>query len=83
MKSSKPLFIILTKQGGKFVLTQIMTFIESRRHKSYHSSKLLDYAVIIVMGDSNIKHVKGDEQGIHDAFQNNYGKLVDNSTPSC
>ena len=34
------------------------------------------------MDESNKKHVKGDEQGIHDLFQKNYDELVDNSTPS-
>ena len=30
-----------------------------------------------------MKHVKGDKWGSHDAFQNNYDKLDDSSTPYC
>ena len=33
--------------------------------------------------DIFLHHVKGDERGSNDAFQNNYDKLVDSSTPSC
>ena len=73
----------LNKTRGKVCLTQIMPFIDPHRHERYHSNKMLDYAVIIVMDNSSMKHVKGDERGSHDAFQNNYDELVDNSTPSC
>ena len=59
-----------------------MPFIEPHRHERHHSSKLLAYAVIIVMDESNMKHVKGDERGSHDAFQNIYDELVNNSTPT-
>ena len=77
-------FIILKKQEEECVLTQIMPFIDPHRHERYHSRKLLAWEVIIVMDESNNKHVKGNGQGSHDAFQNNYGELVDNSTPfSC
>ena len=34
------------------------------------------------MDYSNNKHAKRDERVSHDAFQNNYDELVDNSTPS-
>ena len=76
-------FIILTKQGGKYILTQIMPFIDPYRHERHHLSKLLSYAVIIVMYESHNKNVKGDERGSRDVFQKNYDGLVDNSTPSC
>ena len=75
--------IILTKQGEKCVLTQIMPFIEPHRHEKHHRINLLAYSVIIVMDEPNMKHVKGDERGSDDEFQNNYDKLVNNSTPSC
>ena len=52
-------------------------------HERRHISKLLAYALIIVMDESNNKHVKVDKKGGHDAFQNNYDELVDKSTPSC
>ena len=65
------------------ILTQIMPFIEPHRHERHHISNLLVYAVIIFMNGPNMKHVKGDERGNHDAFQNNYDKLFDNKTPSC
>ena len=73
----------LNKTRVKCVLTQIMPFIDPHRHERHHSSKLLSKSVIIVMEYSNTKYVKGDERGSHDAFQNNYDKLFDNSTPSC
>ena len=60
-----------------------MTFIEPHSHERHHSSKLLAQVVIIVMDESDMKHVKGDKQGSHDAFKNNYDELVDNSTPCC
>ena len=60
-----------------------MPFVEPYGHESHCSSKMLAYAVIIVMDESSMKHSKGDEQGINDSFQNNYDELVDNSTPSC
>ena len=73
MLSQEFLFIlILRKTGEKHVLTQIMPFIEPHRHERRHSSKLLAWAVIIVMDKSNNKHVKGDKRGSHDVFQNNY-----------
>ena len=81
---SQECFLNLKKTGEKCVLTQIMPFIDPHRHERSHSSKLLFWAVIIVMGKSNNKHVKGVERGSHDAFQNSYDELVDNSTPfSC
>ena len=58
-----------------------MTFIEPHRHERHNIIKLLAWAVIIVMNKSNNKHVKGDEQVSHDAFQNNYDELVDSITP--
>ena len=60
-----------------------MPFIYPHGHERRHSSKLLAEAVIIVMEKSTTKHVKEDKRGSHDAFQNNYDELVDNSTPSC
>ena len=60
-----------------------MTFIEPYRHERHHRSKLLIQAVIIAMEESSMKHVKGYERGSHDAFQNNYDELADNSSPSC
>ena len=75
------IFLILRKTGEKCVLSQIMPFIEPHRHERNHRSKLLAWAVIIVMDEPNNKHVKGDERVSHDAFQNNYDELVDNSTP--
>ena len=83
MLSQVIFLIVLTKQGEKCVLTQIMLFLEPHRHERHHSRKLLAYEVIIVMDESSMKHVKGDKRGIHDAFQNNYDELVNNSTPSC
>ena len=35
------------------------------------------------MGESNIKHVKGEELGSHDELQNNHSQLVGNSKSSC
>ena len=58
-----------------------MPFIETHRHERHHIRKLLAWAVIIVTNDTNNKHVKGDEQVSHDAFQKNYDEHVDNSTP--
>ena len=82
MLSQEFLFLlILIKTGGKLVLTQIVSFIEPHRHERHHSSKLLASAVIIVINDTNNKRVKGDEQVSHDALQNSYDELVDNSTP--
>ena len=75
------LLIILTKQGEKYVLTQIMPFIEPHRHERHHSSKLLAWSVIIVTNDTDNKHVKGDERVSHDTLQNSYDEHVDNSTP--
>ena len=46
-----------------------MTFIDPHRHERHHNSKLIAEAVIIVMDESNLKRVKGDERGIHYAFQ--------------
>ena len=61
-----------------------MPFIEPHRHERHHIRKLIAWAVIIVMDESKNKHVKGDDQGSNDAFQNKYDELVDNSTPfSC
>ena len=71
MKLSERFFYHLNKTKGKRVLTQIMPFIEPHRYESHHIIKLLAYVVIIVMDYSNIKHVKGDEQVIHDEFKNN------------
>ena len=53
-----------------------MPFIEPHRHDRHHSSKLLAYAVIIVMEESNIKHTKGDEQGSHYMFQKIMANLL-------
>ena len=83
MKSRPFISLILRKTGEKCVLTHIVPFIEPYRHERYHSSKLLAWAVIIVMDKSNNKNVKGDKRGSHDVFQNNYDEHVDNSTPSC
>ena len=84
MQSQEFLFFFnLKKNRGKRVLTQIMPFIEPHRHERHTSSKLLVWAVIIVMNNTNKKHVKGDERVSHDAFQNNYDELVENSTPYC
>ena len=46
MKSSK-YFIILPKQGRKFVSTHTMPFIETYRHEIHHSSNLIAYSVNI------------------------------------
>ena len=51
----------INKTRGECVLTHIMPFIDPHRHERHHSSKLLAYVVIIVMDESNMKHVKGDE----------------------
>ena len=48
MKSYIYIYIILTKQGEKFVLTQIMPFIEPYENERHHRSKLISYAVISV-----------------------------------
>ena len=80
---SQEFFLIFRKIGEKYVLTQIMPFIEPHRHERHHIIKLLAWEVIIVLDESNNKHVKGDKRGSHDAFQNNYDEIVDNSTPSC
>ena len=78
---SQDLFLILRKTGEKRILTQIVPFIEPHRHESNHSINLPYCAVIIVMDESNNKHVKGDERVSHDALQNSYDEHVDNSTP--
>ena len=77
MKSRVLFFLILRKTGEKCVLTQIMNFILPHRNERRHSIKLLAWAVIVVMDKSNNKHVKGDERGSRDVFQNNYDELVD------
>ena len=77
------LLIILTKQGVKYVLTQIMPFIEPHRPERHHSINILSYSVIIVVEESNRKHFKGYKLGIHDVLQNNHVQLFDNSTYSC
>ena len=74
-------FLILRKTGEKRVLTHVMPFLEPHRHERHHISKLLAWAVIIFMDESNNKHFKGEERVSHDVFQNNYDELVDNSTP--
>ena len=81
MLSQEFYFFILRKTGEKRVLTQIMPFIETHRHERHHSSKMLAWEVIILMNNTDNKHVKGDERVSHDAFQNNYDEHVDNSTP--
>ena len=35
------------------------------------------------MEKSNGKYAKGEEQGSHDALQNNHDQILDNSTSSC
>ena len=77
------IFFIFRKTGEKCVLTQIMPFIEPHRHERHHLSKILAWAFIIVIDESNNKLVKGDKRGSNDVFQNSYDELVDNSTPSC
>ena len=83
MLSQINFFNYLNKTRGKCVLTQIMPFIEPQRHERHHIRNLAAYAIIIVMGNSNMKHFKGYEQGSHDALKNNYNELVKNSAPYC
>ena len=53
--------IILTKQGGGEILTQIMPFIKPCRHESHHRSKLLVEVFIIVTNKANSKQVEDDK----------------------
>ena len=53
-----------------------MPFIKPHRHERHHRSKLLAYVVVIIMDESNIKHLKGWEQVIHDAMQSSHGHYI-------
>ena len=53
-----------------------MPFINPHRHERHHISKLLAYVVVMVMDKSNIKHVKGQEQDIHDAMKSSHGHYI-------
>ena len=55
MKSSKAFFIILTKQGDYYILTQVLPFIQPYMNESHHFRKLMAYTVIILKKESNSK----------------------------
>ena len=41
-----------------------MPFIDPHRHERHHSIKLLAYAVIVVMDESNMKHIWETNEGV-------------------